>query len=271
VGDVKSGEAPVPIQESLVPENPWYAAVSNGGDQIVWVEITSGRSGRMASLTVTDLQNASNHTISRAGYIFFPAWSPDDAHIAYYHGPPSAIGVDGFVLRRLDLATDDMQDIVVAPPSLPSRPAPLRDRPPLWSPDGRRLLFEARYDSSIPPEAPRYHVAASGAEPPERAEGFRWYRDGDHLLKGIEPNEDDSEWQEYRLAVLDLTRPKGPQNPKPLPVKIPRHSEIGPCTSDGNYIAYRTMMGPVFIVDLETGVHTKVFEPEGTCTLYWVE
>jgi hypothetical protein len=272
VGDAKSGETPVPIPASLVPDNPDYAAVSNRGERIVWTKHRFGNSGRAASLTLTDLREEVNYTIPKEGLLLHPAWSPDDAYIAYYHGPPGAEVMDGFTLMRLDPDADDApRERELAPPSMWTRLTPVRDRPPEWSPDGRRLFFEARYDPKIPPPWPGYHVDAAGREPPKRSDGFMWYRDSDHMLLVIERDRDGSEWKEYGLAVLDLTRSQDSQNPMPLPVTIPLHSVVGPPTNDGKYVVYRMMVGPVSIVDLETGVHKKVFEPEGTCTPYWIQ
>ena len=270
VGDAKSREAPKPIPASLVPEKPDYAAVSNCGKRIAWTNQPSGRLGSAASLALTDLNREVTHTTFKEGWLLYPAWSTDDAYIAYYHGPPGAVVGDGFALMRLDPARPDAPELELAPPSMPTRLTPVRDRPPLWSPDGRRLLFEARYDQSIPPIGPRYHVAATGDGAPERAAASRWYRDGDHMLTAVAPGGGGVGQNEYALAVLDLTRPQSPQNPRPLPITVPTHSQVGPCTNDGKYLVYRTRLGEVYIVEIDTGAKKKVFEWNGTCEFYWV-
>jgi Tol biopolymer transport system component len=132
----------------LVPRNITRALISEDGNRIAWVNTNPIKSNLVVDEYNGD-QSKVLRIISDKGFISAPSWSPDGNMLAYYSGPPSAAARDGFSLMLLNVNSANNQPERIAPPSLPTRLTPIRPTPPLWSPDGKSIRFEARYDDDF--------------------------------------------------------------------------------------------------------------------------
>lgn len=134
-----------------VPGNITHAAISHDGTRIAWATTDSVKSGLLVEQYSKDDPPRVLHNISKDGIIAVPSWSPDGKKVAFYYGLPDAIWKDGFSLMLLDLTAEAAQLRTIAPPSLWTRLSPARPIPPSWAPDGKNILFEARYRDEEPP------------------------------------------------------------------------------------------------------------------------
>lgn len=275
-GNVRNGRATELIPSELVPAGVRYGAISNDGCRIVWVGSASDVDPHLALLFVTDLRS---HVITerarQEGFILYPAWGPDSARLAYYSGSSDAAAVDGFRLMLLDVADAHAAPAEIAPPSLPTRLSPGRSRPPVWSPDGKALLFEAAYGR------PDYKggicfVSLSGKRTPQAVPCFAWYLDSTRLLTtlgfdDVKPDE------RQRLAIFSLNSAPGVTNPEGLPATVPARALLGPCTSDGTWVVYRTAEGGVYALDVNSGAARHLFDSTDKAgrlrehTFHWVK
>lgn len=73
-----------------------------------------------------------------------PSWSPNGRKIAYYYGEGTdVLSQGGFSLWIMD--SDGKNAKQLAPASKMTRYNPDRDVPPIWAPDGSKIIFEANY------------------------------------------------------------------------------------------------------------------------------
>ena len=147
-GNAKSGARKRLIVSKAPSASAVYLCLSNAGDRLSWVQ----PSRKAYRLVCADLASGATRTlVRRDGDIGAHAWSPDDRQIAYYAGPwPRQPG--GYIAKIIRLSPGHPEPRQVAPPSLGLHITPGRAFPPSWSPDGTKILIEARYTTSVPPK-----------------------------------------------------------------------------------------------------------------------
>lgn len=125
------------------------AAISEDGKRIAW---TIGYPKTDLIVQEYDGDQAKIiRTISTKGIVLLPSWSPNGHLLAYYYGPPEAQMRDGFSLMLISVDDPDSQPVSVAPPSLHiGMLNPTRSERPLWSPNGKSILFQGRYRDDEP-------------------------------------------------------------------------------------------------------------------------
>lgn len=74
-----------------------------------------------------------------------PSWSPDGISIAYYLGNKQSHIDDSFCVGISQFTKEGWEHRVVAPPSKLAMRSPTRRRAPLWGPNGKVIVFRARY------------------------------------------------------------------------------------------------------------------------------
>jgi WD40-like Beta Propeller Repeat len=130
-------------------------AVTNGDGREAWTH---------KNITVIDVESGRSRLISASGAAaLFPAWSPKGDAIAFISGPDvGAVGggdpaKDALDARRLWVANADGS----TPRQLTSNPD-FRDERPIWSPDGKSLVFPR---ISRDDHASLWTIPAGGGDP----------------------------------------------------------------------------------------------------------
>jgi hypothetical protein len=157
-----------------VPHNITRVAISEDGKRIAWENSDLAKSELIVEEYSADKSKVLR-VISKNGIISAPSWSPDGSRLAYYYGPPGAEVRDGYILMVLDVNSASNQPDRLAAPSLWTRLSPCRPDPPQWSPDGKFIRFEARYDEDV--NKTNYVVSADGKQLAP-AEFSAWDREG---------------------------------------------------------------------------------------------
>ncbi len=154
------------------------AAISPDGTKIAWITTDTGKMSLIVKLYKDQSSKVLYH-FSTNGIISAPAWSPDGKRIAFYYGPLEAMYKDGFSLMLLDFTLELIHPKEIAPPSLWTRLSPIRPTPPSWAPDGKNILFEARYHEAESPG--RYYVVSHDAQRLVSSPFGTWSQDGKHI------------------------------------------------------------------------------------------
>jgi hypothetical protein len=171
-----------PIESVAKADQHSSAGISEDGKRIAWA-IGDFRTDLIV-YEYNDDQTKLLLKISTEGIILGPSLSPDGRKLAYYYGPPGAEIKDGFSLMLLNVDEPDSKPSRIAPPSLPTSVSPSRAMPPIWSPDGQSILFEASYSSSME-RPPVYMVSINSGRlthPPIGQYG-NWDREGKRLYE----------------------------------------------------------------------------------------
>jgi Tol biopolymer transport system component len=245
-----------------VPSDAQHVAVATGGKRIAWITMHNGTS----RLVITELVNNRTETlydVPMDGVISVPAWSPDARKIAFYHGPHDAMVYDGFSLVLLDLAEEDVRQATLAPPSLWTRLSPARTNPPSWSPDGKSILFEARYRTEEPPGG-YYMVSVDG----ERLLPFppgTWDTEGRSIYV-VEPGTGDGRL--IRVSRIDTAQTSSRRIIFTLEVGG-RPSTVAVSPS-GKYVAY-ILGGEVCVNEITTGRTLLCGSSGVTGKLIWLD
>ena len=190
---------------SSIPHDVTSVAISEDGKRVAW---STSENLQKSELTLEEYNGNESkilRKISVDGTIQAFSFSPNGDLLAYYWGPTEAITQDGFTLMLLDFKNPEKAPIEIAPPSLnPGRMNPNRSTPPLWSPTGEFILFEAEYRKAFFEGASLYIVSIDGRilEP---IESGWWSQDGKYLRRIRRIGDDDS--NEYIIIETDvLTR-----------------------------------------------------------------
>jgi hypothetical protein len=127
------------------PNNPRRIAISEDGKRVAWANdnedcigcelIIQEYNGELPTLL---------RKISADGVFTGLAFSPDSNTLAFYFGPPDALVSDGFSLMLLNVNDANSRPVSIAPPSVGHDMNPHRSAP-IWSPDGKSIIFEACY------------------------------------------------------------------------------------------------------------------------------
>ena len=188
-----------------IPPDVVSVDISEDGKRIAWV-LKSGFPNK-SELTIEEYTGKESkvlHKISVDGMIPEFSFSPDGDMLAYFWGPPEAAIKDGFSLMLLDLKNPKKPPIEIAPPSFNTgRLNPGRSIPPLWSPTGEFILFEAEYQSeNVFKVLGGRYVASIDGRILEPFPGGNWDQDGKYLrrLKRI----GDLDSGEYFLSEINI-------------------------------------------------------------------
>jgi len=119
------------------------AVWSPDGDRLAVV----GGEGPKRTLTVVQVDGSGARTLSRH-LEDYATWSPDGSRVAFVEGRPVRVGTEA----KNDPVYDTATDIYIASAVGGSRrrvthePAASEVKQPVWSPDGKHLLYSASYD-----------------------------------------------------------------------------------------------------------------------------
>ena len=261
-GDVKSPKGISKIKASIVPKNVTYAAISNKGNRVVWVTL----SGNKSSIVLSDLNKNEVHILlSKDGYICVPSWSPDDSHIAYYYGPPDVISKDNYSLVIIEVEAIELKEREIAPPSLWTRLTPGRTNPPIWSPDGSMLIFEARYSNEKPISST--YLAGSDGKGLRPFMRGTWNHDSKRVFT-VSTIGDSKVGYKHTLAIANvLSKERVMEN---LQIDLPEDSINVQWAYDGKHVAFSTSNNRIYLLETSTNRRRKVFDCDSSCMIYWV-
>jgi hypothetical protein len=301
------------IDPSLVPERVDEFVISHDGNKIAWVVLD--RSVARSELSVIDLTvGRALGVLMKSGYILYPAWSPDDSALAYYSAPQARDRVSDCALIELELGDGRLEQKELAPESLPCMPnlamvEPRRTIPPLWSPNGNALLFQAAYEQTF--RAAFYCVSAVSPAEPRKLECLGWYRDGEHVLTFMRSQEEKvssvsagpdappivspkfgTGSSQRQLAILNVGSALDEMVLSPTKALLLAKSRYITCSPDGQRVAFietieherQAEVSPgqfsryfehecerAWEVNLDTGVRRMLFEAFRIHGIWWIE
>jgi Tol biopolymer transport system component len=236
------------------------AALSPDGKLIVWSTLKDGAS----ALAVTDARGVERCRIkAEPGIIRVPSWSPQSAMIAYYFGKPNVLQTDEFTLRVV--AADGSQQKQIAKPSEPTGLTAERTHPPLWSPDGSRIMFIGNYQGANRVRAYAYVVQAGGAGLTQ-VEGGVWSTDGWHLL-GVRRSH--LPYGPFVLFVQDLSS----GGIRDIAVGFELHASVanGRWSPDGRMYVFTADDNQVHLIDIERRKMTKLIDFASGAGITWLD
>jgi hypothetical protein len=230
-----------------VPLDVTRAAISEDGKRIAWVNTALPKSELIVEGYDGDKPTVLR-VISKNGLIAAPAWSPDGNLLAYYYGPPGAETKDGFILMLLDVSSAGNQPVPITPPSRWTRPTPLRGSPPLWSPDGKFLRFEGRYDDDL--SKCSYIVSVDGKQ--LRPATFGWWDQEGKLGYGLK--QEDQGLNEFIITEEDALQ-KGQKKSFSIKhrIKLTGSRGIVAISPSARKVAYIENDKEALLFDSETG------------------
>lgn len=239
-----------------------FPTLSNYGDKLVW---HSGMPNN--SLMVTELNTGKLFTlISKIGYMALPSWSPDDKYIAYYYGPTNAMEVDNFSLMIIEVKESKAKETEIAPPSFQTY-FPGRYRSPLWSPDGKIIIFESNYIDNKQPTCSYYVMNINSKNLKPFTAWGKWSKDGKKIFTKI-TIEDEKVGTKDTLAIADVSK-KGEL--EDLKIDLPKYLSTWTWSNDGRYFAFSDDNGKVFIVDVDKKEKLEIFKCDSVINLYWID
>jgi Tol biopolymer transport system component len=131
------------VEMSVDPILIRYLDLSPDGQQLAF---SGGTDFCTSSLYVQDVKSGKINRLTYGEEVVEAiSWSPDGSKIAFYYGKDKNVLTNGgFSLRIIDKDGQNLTEI--AGPSKITRFDHKRDIPPIWSPDGTALYFEANYE-----------------------------------------------------------------------------------------------------------------------------
>lgn len=235
------------------------AALSPDGKLIVWSTQKDGAS----ALVVTDVSGVERWRKAEAGILRVPSWSPKSNLIAYYFGKPNVLQTDEFTLRLI--AVEGGEPRQIARPSEPTGMTAERTHPPLWSPDGTRILFIGNYQGDNRVRALGYVVQEDG-EGLTHVEGGVWSADGRHLL-GVRRAH--LPFGAFVPFVQDLAN--GRLRDIELGFELPASVANGRFSPDGKLFAFTTDDNQVHLIDIERKKRTKLIDLAAGAAIVWLD
>jgi len=124
-----------------VPDDP-RGALSPDGRRLCH-RVTEGNTVTIRILHLNSGQSEDVFAIE--GLISPVSWSPDGKKIAYYFVPEEEFTDDSYRVSVSGRVGDQWKHKIVAGPSKACMRSAMRDLPPVWGPDGKVIVFEARY------------------------------------------------------------------------------------------------------------------------------
>ena len=136
---------------SSIPPDVTTLTLSEDGKLVAWVQSEGYWKSELTIEEYVGDKMKVLRKISVDGMIPKFSFSPNSDLLAYFYGPPEAHLEDGFSLMLLDMKNPEKPPVEIAPPSLnPGYMNPSRSIPPVWSPEGKYILFQARYNDEEP-------------------------------------------------------------------------------------------------------------------------
>lgn len=244
-------------------DNPRFARISACGSMIAWID----RLDKSYTIYITLSRGNRDEPVrnfTTNGVISDVSWSPEDPIISFYYGGGANVVTEGgFSLMSMDVTETNIPS-TLAGPSLQTRLTPARDTPPQWAPNGKRIIFEARYSSA------------------DYFSGFYLYNFADHSKQSI--GRSGGIWvgdREDIFSVKRFTDDGGAVFSKmnlstEAPPNIDDNCEIvvPPCSMftispDESMIAYINN-SEVFVVDIRSGKVLKIGKARASTELHWI-
>jgi hypothetical protein len=261
-GDVRVPGEKMEILEHSVPQDAQYASIAPDGQTIAWRVPGRGKDSLIVRLH-GDVEVWTDLYVISDNYIGAAAWSPSGDKLAYYSAGPDAPDRDGFRLMLLDTRDANDEPKQIAPPSLWTRLSPIRPDPPSWSPDGRQILFEGRYDDTIPFRTSCI-VGVDGTALRPATPGT-WSVDSTRLY-AIERRDGQ---QEDPLVAIDID-PSGKEKRRTdLGVMLSNKCDVPRCSPTGRRLAY-IEDGRIHVIDLTTKEDRILGEAGGISEIFWI-
>jgi Tol biopolymer transport system component len=258
IGKARGSSSAVPITPPA--GNPEYAALSPDGRLVLWVY----QNDTISTMIITQASGPGARQIKReSGIIRVPSWSPQSSEIVYYFGNPNVLQTDEFTLRVISV--DGSHEKHLAPPSQATGITADRARPPLWSPDGTRILFVANYQGDNLVRDYAYVVQADGRGAIRLVEGGVWSDDGTKLL-GVKRTA--LPFGPFVLSVFDVLN--GSSHPTNLGFDLPASAPNGRWSPDGEAFAFITNDNQLQLVDVERKTKTKIVDFDEGANLIWL-
>lgn len=251
------------VDEKLIPPHCSYATISHDGKGIIWL----ATDGVRCSIILTDLMLNKNYRIrTKTGNLAYPAWAPENRRIAYYSSQLNS--TDGYSLCVIDIPELGKKELdavewierEIAPPSMPTRMSPMRSMPPRWSPDGMKVIFEARYDTAWKYTSYLVNVDGTNLKP---AKGT-WAYDSKHLYTMLMAG-DTMRGYTYTPARLDLETEKIETDGYAATPKDAPNFHWSP---DGQYYVAYTINN-VILVNARTGTTREIVAKAIYCPVLW--
>lgn len=250
-------------------------ALSNSGSQAAWVGPRSdGKEG--LGIIVSDLETGNSRTLvtsEELGWCGLVTWSPDDTRLTFH----AKNGQMGSTLMVYDLVADRV--FAVAPRSMTISMSDGIPTSPKWSPDGRRIMFSARYEgdrlgeplSYVAPAAPWSEGTPASGLTRVSSVSANWSSDSKSVVGLRETGRQGN----TITSVLDRQSVEGEAAGM---IEDLGHELVvdfaklrGACASPGGrYVAYSILneegtATTVVVFDSESGVRTEVLTVPGLC------
>lgn len=245
------------------PPNVKYASLSLDGKKILWQTEEGNKSG----LIIRNIkENNERVWFSRLGHIRDPSWSPDSKSIAYYFVEPELHLQDAFMLNLVSGEDVSKEPITrqLAPASHQTALTANRPSPPLWSPDGTRLLFKANYENSELIRSYAYIVDINDTQL-ARVEDGSWNYDGNSLLlvRRVDISSKRFVFSRFNFhppSLIDID----------FPIKLPPNIDNGQWHPEGDLFAYITGNNELAFVDFIAKNEFKIKGFDTSVQLYWL-
>lgn len=234
------------------------AVISPKGGLIAWIDQNS------LFVTVADSsQTNAVYSFSTNGIISKASWSPTNPQIAFFYENREEI-TGMYSLMMIDFE-ESKYPKQLTEPSFQSHLSLTHGFPPKWSPDGKKILFEGRFDMKDKFGACYIYEIDSGKRMP--TEFGKWASDSSGLYAVRELSSGDG----YALYLLKFN-PDGSLNEERVgsdKVVFPETFWTFSVSPSGSRIAIVADEN-VFIVDAKSGVLIEKYNCTVMSEIYWV-